>query len=804
MKVSRRWLNEIFRFERDIEDVKDTLLNRGLEIEETFERKSILSSVFVGKVRSIKKISKELSFAEIEVSGRVYPSVTGAKNVKMGDKVPVCLPGGTIYHYEKKGDEEIPVPYRIKPMEFNGYKSEAVLLSYKEMGISDKVLGEEDKRGIFILPDDAEVGADLKEALWLEDTIFEIKTYNRADCLSLWGISQEFERLGLGKIVKEYGDVSIPSNLKDISFKIEVLDEKLCPRYVGIIIRDVKVKKAPIKILRKLITIGARPVNNIVDITNVLMFEYGQPLHAFDLDKIHGKLIIRRASKGEKIRTLDDKLRELDEGMLVIADEEGPIAIAGVMGGKETEVSHKTKNVLLESANFLPSSISVTKRRLKINSEAAVRFEKGVDIRKALENGWRASLMFGGSINEKPFDFYPEPEKEKKIKVRFERVRKIIGVDISNSDIIDSLRRGGFELENVSEKEATFVIKPFRPDISQEIDLIEEVIRYRGIENLPYTLPSPKISVFTPDKRRKLRKRIVNILTSLSMDEVITLSLLDSQYLSLYPIEREPIEVVNPLRSDQDVLRTSLIPMLLKVVDRNIKMGNKNLMFFEIGKVFYKEKDFVEKEELSGVITGKIREKLWMEKEKEFDFFYLKGVVSKLLDELKIDEVEFVSGSNKLFHPFRYAVIQFKDLKIGEMGEIHPSLLEKLSISQRVYAFSIDFETLLDVFEDKKEYESISKFPPLTFDIAIVVSEDTPSGKLVEIIKQESGEILSDIHIFDLYRGENIGYGKKSIGFRLTFSSKERTLEDKDVFPIIDRIEKRIQKELSGNLRKRN
>jgi len=262
--------------------------------------------------------------------------------------------------------------------------------------------------------------------------------------------------------------------------------------------------------------------------------------------------------------------------------------------------------------------------------------------------------------------------------------------------------------------------------------------------------------------------------------------------------------VVNPLRTDQNVLRTSLIPLLLKVVDRNIKMGNKNLMLFEIGKVFYKEKDFVEKEELSGVITGKIRENLWMEKDKEFDFFYLKGIASKFFEELKINEVKLVSGSNKLFHPFRYATIQLKDLKIGEMGEIHPALLEKLSIPQRIYAFSIDFETLLDVFEDKKEYESISKFPPLTFDIAIVVSEDTPSGKLMEIIKQESGEILSDIHIFDLYRGENIGSGKKSIAFRLTFSSKERTLEDKDIFPIIDRIEKRVQKELSGSLRKRN
>lgn len=804
MKVSKRWLNEIFKFERDIKEVKYTLLNRGLEIEETFERKSLLSNAFVGRVKSLKQISKSLFFAEVEVSGKLYLSVTGAKNVKPGDKVPVCLPGGTIYHYEKKGEVEIPVPYKIKSMEFNGYRSEAVLLSYKEMGIPDGVLGEDDKKGIFVLPEDARAGTDLKETLWLEDTLMEIKTYNRADCLSLWGLSFEFVRLGLGRIIKDYKEPVVPHELKEMDFKIEVLNDKLCPRYVGILVRDVEVKKSSINNLRKLITIGARSVNNIVDTTNVLMFEYGQPLHAFDFDKLQGRLIVREAKKGERIETLDKKVRELDEGMLVIADDRGPIAIAGVMGGKDTEISSNTKNILLESANFLASSISVTKRKLKINSEAAIRFEKGVDIRKTLENGLRAALMFNGSLSETPFDFYPHPVTDKRIEVRFDRARKIIGINISDNKIIESLNRGGFITEDVKDKSAVFKIEPFRPDISEEIDLIEEIIRYRGIEELPYTLPSPEVSVFSPDKRMRLRKSIIEILTSLSMDEIITLSLIDSNYLSIYPIERKPIEVVNPLRSDQNVLRTSLIPPILRIVDRNIKIGNRNLMSFEIGKVFYKEESFVEKEELSGIITGKVVENVWMEKDRDFDFFYLKGIVSTLFKELRIPYIHFVSGKNKIFHPFRYARLEYEGITLGEMGEIHPALLNKVSIPQRVYGFSIDFEQLLNLFEDRKEYKSISRFPPLSFDISIVVPEEVPSEEVMKIIREKGGDILSGIKLFDLYRGESIGVSKKSFTFRLTFSSSERTLKDKDVFPIIEEIEREIKEKLSGNLRKKN
>ncbi|MDI6861543.1 MAG: phenylalanine--tRNA ligase subunit beta [Caldisericia bacterium] len=805
MKVSLNWLCEFIDLNEELEKIKEITTFRGLEIEEIFKKESSLKECYTGKVKDIKKINDKLSQCFIEYKGQILKSVTGAKNLKVNDIVPFALPGGVVYKHSIKNGEKKRELINVTPIEFDGYLSEVLLLSYDEIGLEEPSLSDIYKEGIFVLPEDTPLDKNLIEVLGLNDYIFEIKTLNRGDVLSLYGLAKEFERYGLGKfkINKELN--SNYENLPLYNFEIEIENENLCPRYVGIIVEGVEVKKSNISNLKKLLSIEQRPVNNIVDSTNVFMFEYGQPLHAFDLDKINQKIIVRESKKGEKILTLDGKERELEEGMLLICDAINPIAIAGIIGGKETEVGLETKNVLLESAYFNPISISTTKRKLKIDSEAASRFEKGVDVNRTLLIGFNSALTFNGKKIYKPIDVYPKPIVSEKIKLRYDKARKIIGFNIKDEDIIKILGNSGFKEIEKGNDYSIFIKEYNRPDVKTEIDLIEEIVRYYGIEKIQPTIPSIKIDPYIENFNMNLKEKITQILTSLGLNEIVTLSIIEKEYLLSFGFDRKPIEILNPLRQDQNVLRTYLLPSLLKVIEKNINVGNKNIGIFEIGKIYYdKEGEFIEEDELIVGISGKFIEKYWGEKDKVYNFYNLKGILEKLFQELNINEFIVLNyDKTNVFHPTRYGKITINSEIVGELGEIDEDICKKININQKVYVLRIELDKLKKFVTLKKDFKEISKFPNLTFDLSVVLPKEQKFHKLLKIAKEEGGSLLSKISLFDIYEDEKIGLDKKSYAINLLFSSIEKTLTDKDIQAIINRIEYRIEKELNGFIRKK-
>ncbi|MGB9749694.1 MAG: phenylalanine--tRNA ligase subunit beta [Caldisericia bacterium] len=805
MKISLKWFEEFFDFNMDIKEVEEICLLRGVEIENITPKKTILEKCYSGKVIDIKKISENLYLCKIDIKGDIFNSITSAKNISLGDIVPAVINGGKIYKTIIKSNGKESIPNNFKSTEINGILSEAMLLSYDEIGIPEDNLSEKMKSGIFILPPDTAVGENLVDLLWLNDTILDIKTYNRGDILSLKGLAEEFERYDIGINKKREQLLNESGDFIETDFEVEIKNVELCPRYVGIIIKNVNTRLSSIKNLRKLLSIGLRPVNNVVDLTNIFMYEYGQPLHAFDLDKIDTKIIVREAKVKEKIVTLDGKERELEEGMLLICDKKNPIAIAGVIGGKDTEVTDDSKNIFLESACFSPQSISKTKRRLKIETEAGNRFEKGVDIEKTRLIGSICATTFEGKEIYGPIDVYPKPYIKENIKLRYEKVRRILGIGLDNKDIISSLEKGGFEILEQDEYSSIFRSKYFRPDVKSEIDLIEEVIRYYGIEKIKYSIPLSKIDPYQEDKKRILKKIIREVFTSLNFNEVITLSLIDANFLSNFYIDKKIIEILNPLRNDQNVLRNSILPSLLRVADRNIKNGNKNLAIFEIGKIYYIDNnEFKELEEVFALTTGKRIEKYWNENDKNYDYFYIKGVLETLFKELEINDYEIKNiNPESYFHPYRFGKIIISNDEVGEIGEINPKILSELSIEQKFYALRLNFEKLLNIAIIKKYYKEIPKYPSLTFDISMIVDKNIKTNDILKIIKEEGGEILYKVMLFDVYEDEKIGLDKKSLAFNLIFNSNEKTLKDSDTIPIIERIEKRIEKELKGLLRKK-
>jgi len=805
MKISLKWFEEFFDFNMDIKEIEEICLLKGVEIENITLKKTILEKCFSGKVIDIKKISENLYLCKIDIKGDIFNSITSAKNINLGDIVPVVINGGKIYKTIIKSNGKESIPNNFKSTEINGILSEAMLLSYDEIGIPEDNLSEKMKSGIFILPSDTNTGENLVDLLWLNDTTLDIKTYNRGDILSLRGLAEEFERYGIGINKKREQLLNDSGDFLKTNFEVEIKNIELCPRYVGIIIKNVNTKLSSIKNLRKLLSIGLRPVNNVVDLTNIFMYEYGQPLHAFDLDKIDTKIIVREAESKERIITLDGKERELEEGMLLICDKKNPIAIAGVIGGKDTEVTDESKNIFLESAFFSPQSISKTKRRLKIETEAGNRFEKGVDIEKTRLIGNMCATTFEGKEVYGPIDVYPQPYIKENIKLRFEKARKILGIGLDNNDIISSLEKGGFEVLEQNESSSIFRCKYFRPDVRSEIDLIEEVIRYYGIEKIKYSIPLSKIDAYQEDKKKKLKKIIREVFTSLNFNEVITLSLIDANFLSNFHIDKKIIEILNPLRNDQNALRNSILPSLLKIADRNIKNGNKNLAIFEIGKIYYIDNDeFKELEEVFALTTGKVIEKYWHENDKNYDYFYIKGVLETLFKELEISNFEIKNiNPEPYFHPYRFGKIITSNDEVGEIGEINPKILSELSIEQKFYALRLNFEKLLNLSKIKKYYKEIPKYPSLTFDISMIVDKNIKTSDILKIIKEESGEILYKVILFDVYEDEKIGLEKRSLAFSLIFNSNEKTLKDSDIFPIIEKIEKRIGKELNGLLRKK-
>jgi phenylalanyl-tRNA synthetase beta chain len=800
MLVSLKWLKDYVDIDVSVKELSDRLTMAGLEVDAIREISPGFNGVVVAQVLSVQPHpnADKLSLCEVSIGDRTYPVVCGAPNVKKGMLTAFAQVGA-----------EIPGGYKIKSTKIRGEQSEGMLCSEEELGIG------EDAAGIMSLADNLKLGEDLATALKLTDTVFDIGiTPNRSDCLSIIGIAREIAAITGGEFRSP--EIRISESVENISTltSVRIMDPDLCPRYVARMIKNIKIGPSPAWLRMRLESIGLRAINNIVDITNFVMMEMGQPLHAFDFRYLEeGRIVVRRAEEGEQFISLDGKTRTLCSDTLMICDGIKPVAVAGVMGGLNSEVQDDTDTVLLESAYFNPSSIRRTSKRLGMGTDAAYRFERGIDPEGLLRAADRAAQLMaelsGGEVVNGYIDEYPlKIEQAGNIILRTERVKAMLGASVKTDEIRKILSSLGM---NIEEREFGFSVTPpsYRVDIAIETDLIEEIARLHGYERIPESLPEIKIQ---PDQ--EVRKRALDfsrdVLTSDGYTEVINYSFtspVSAEVLMLADSDerRNFVHILNPLTEDQSIMRTTLIYGLLQNLQKNLNVGNTNVRIFEKGRVFIGKGTNVlplEKEKICGLISGTRYESLWAGKGESVDFYAVKGAVEKLFEILRTAGVSYIASSSEPFlHPGRACKLVRKDEPVGFIGEIHPDVLMKLDIKAKALVFEIDFDSLISDFQEKLSFKEIPRFPPSFRDASFLVNRDLEAEQIINLAGVDHQELLEKIEIFDVYMGKNIPENAKSIALRFTYRSPEKTLTDDDVNPIHTNLVKKIADATGAKIR---
>jgi len=672
------------------------------------------------------------------------------------------------------------------------------------LGISDR------HEGIMVLPADAPTGIPLVD--YLGDSILDLDvTPNRPDCLSIIGIARELAALTEQSLCLP--EVSYEEALSSIDqqISVEIAAPDLCPRYCASLITGVKVAESPGWIQQRLLACGLRPINNIVDITNYVMLEYGQPLHAFDYNRIRGKgIIVRRAANKETIVTLDEVERVLSENMLVIADKERAVAIAGVMGGGNSEVTQQTSLILLEAASFNPVSIHHTGDTLCLPSEARMRFERGIRSELVLPALKRATQLMvqlaGGKVAKGLIDVYPGKMDQKPILLTTSEIKRLLGVEFGLDRIVDALTSLGFECKQVGSKSEVWVTAPYwRSDIHLVVDLIEEVARIIGYDKIPATMLSQPLPRQNPEPIIDLKQKVGHGLTGYGFQEVITYSLASLEMLSElipkpHPLEPMPLRIANPMTADQEYLRPNLRANLLAVFSTNRKHEDGGIRLFELGKVYLPRLKNLpnELEMLCGILSGSRLEKSWQDGDESFDFYDAKGVVEGLLNQLGV-AASFEECSDESLHPHKQAAIVIAGNRLGVLGELHLKVSQAFEISEAVYLFEIDLTALLPFTVARRMFQPILRFPAVVRDIALVVDVGITHQKIQDIMK--SFPLVNQAAIFDAYSGEQVPSGKKSLAYRITFQSSTHTLTVEEVNQVQQQILDKLSQEVGASLR---
>jgi len=793
MKAPLNWLKEYVDIALPVAELSEKLTLAGTEVK-GIETIGGWENIVVGQVVAIESHpnAHRLKLATVDLGGESLTSVCGAPNLELGQKVAFARVGA--YLIDPQSGQLV----KLKRTKIRGVASEGMICSERELGISDR------HEGIMVLPPDAPLGIPLPD--YLGDAILELDiTPNRPDCLSIIGIAWEIAAL-TGKPVR-LPEVSYDEQGEPIGQKasVEIADPDLCPRYCASLITDVKVAPSPPWMEQRLLACGMRPINNIVDVTNYVMLEYGQPLHAFDFDKIREKkIIVRRAREGERLTTIDDVERELTSDMLVIADGEGAVAIAGVMGGAASEVSEETTTVLIESANFDRVSLRRTSSRLKLRTEASLRFEKGLSPELPMPALRRATQLMaelsGGKIAKGIIDVYPGKREPKPIPLTAKQVERILGIKVELNKITEVLKSLGFGCAPAGPGELSVTVPYWRTDIRLAEDLVEEIARIIGYHELPTTLPSGALPRHEPDPMRALRERVSDILVGCGLQEVITYSLTNLELLRKVASPLTPLRVANPITTEQEYLRTTLRPGLLKILAANEKHEEGSIRLFEIGKIYLpREGDLPqERNMLAGVLSGPRLDRSWHGESGAVDFFDAKGVLETLLARLGA-AASFEPTEDQIFSPGRAARVVLGGEDAGVVGELHPRIAEGFDISRPVYLFELDLERLLPVALKLRRYQPIPRFPATLRDIALVVERALPSKRVQDII--ESSPLVAKVTLFDVYTGPQVPPGKKSLAYRILYQSPSRTLTDEEVNEEQERILERLGRELGATLR---
>ncbi|MGB9627660.1 MAG: phenylalanine--tRNA ligase subunit beta [Thermodesulfobacteriota bacterium] len=801
MKISLNWLKDYVDIQMDLKDLVNLLTMAGLEVEEVLSVGEGFEKVIVAEIESIQKHpnADRLSWVKVKTDQESLSIVCGATNIKEGQKVPLALVGA-----------KLPNGMEIKRSKIRGVTSEGMLCSEIELGLG------EDASGIMILSSSLPVGSDLGEVLGLKDVILNLSiTPNRPDCLCVIGVAREIAALTHQKV--RYPKILLSDQGDEIHQRtsVTILDPDLCPRYVARMIEGVKIGPSPLWMKNRLEKVGIRSINNVVDVTNYVMMEYGQPLHAFDFELLEeGRIVVRRAQQGESFFTLDGVKRTLTQEMLVICDGVKPVAIAGVMGGLNSEIKEDTKVVLLESAYFSPMENRWTSKQLGLETEAAYRFGRGIDYGGCVTAANRAAQLIqestGGRVLEGVIDAYPKVIKPNPIRLRVKRIHQILGIEVSSEKVKDYLK--SLELEVAEGDGEDFIVHPptFRRDLEREIDLIEEIARMDGYENIPTTLPQGSPSGEERSKNLLIEKKAIDLLLHQGYHEVITYSFTSPSscdFLGLRPDDprRKQIRILNPLTEDFSVMRTSLIPGLLEVARYNISRKNLNLKLFELRKVFlYQEGEKLPKEVkfLTGLAMGMDHEPHWAYPLRAIDFYDIKGAIENILEELQVKKVKFIKAKDiPYLHPGKASRLFVEEKEVGVLGEVHPDVLNHYGIHERIYLFEIDFEELVRRAGEGRRFQPLPKFPEVYRDLSVVVREEIEAEKIGEAIWGVKEPLIQEIRLFDVYQGPPIPKGKRGVSYRIRYQAPDRTLTDEEVNQIHEKVIVQLREAFGVELR---
>jgi phenylalanyl-tRNA synthetase beta chain len=799
MKVLLKWLKDYVDINISNEELAEKLTLAGLEVSAIEVTGGSWDKVVVGQIKAIEPHpnADRLRLATVDIGKGEQTVVCGAPNLVIGDKIAFASVGAKLLDGHTGKLEE------LKPAKIRGVASEGMICSEKELGLS------ENHEGILVVPADYEVGKPLKD--YLGDAVFDIDiTPNRADCLSVMGIAREVAAI-----------TGNPFRMPDLSYQesgktvesyasVEIKSPDLCPRYCATVIDGISIGPSPMWMQERLTACGARPINNIVDVTNYVMLEFGQPLHAFDYKQIKGnKIIVRRAADGETMYTLDGDERKFTDDILLITDTERAVAVAGIMGGLTSEVRDYTTSILLESANFSQAAIHKGSIFLKLSSEASSRFEKGLNPELAVMAVKRATQLMaqlgGGSVAKGIIDSYPGKKDKKPVSVNEHNVKRLLGMELKIDRIKECLEMLGLDCMK-DESNNVLVANPWwRNDINCTADLVEEVARVTGYENIPETMLNSSLPTGESTPMVAFRQELRNVMVGCGFQEIITYSLTNLETLNKLTSAADeksikPLKMANAMSHELEYIRTSLRMGVLSVLSRSQRSRENNIRLFEIAKVFIpRQKDLPnENEILCGLVDSVTPSLYWQHDQLKVDFYFAKGIVDTLLNKIGI-KAEYIPGSDAGLNPGKSADIMVKSNKIGVIGELHPVVQSNFDITEPVFLFELDVDKLMSLASRKPVYKAPSRYPSITRDIAILANADTTYQQILDIVK--SFNLISGTQLFDVYVGEQVPAGKKSLAIRLTYQHAEHTLKDEEVDNVHKRILEKLSKELGADLR---
>lgn len=779
MRVPFEWLKEFVVIDISPQELAYRLTMRGLEVEAVEDRKSGFSGVVVGFIREITQHpnAENLSVCVVDTGRDEVTVLCGAKNISRGDKVPIALKGASLADGSK-----------IEIREIRGITSYGMLCSERELGLSD------DHSGIFILPEDTPTGLRLDDIPGIRDCVLDINVpANRGDCMSIYGIAREVASILNQKAKMPIFKMETASREKiEDAISLKIFHTEACPRYVLRMIRDASIVTSPFWMRDRIQKCGMRPINSIVDVTNYVMLELGQPLHAFDYERLNNRRIeVRVAENPIVFRTLDGEDRQLEKGDILICDGEGPVALAGIMGGENSEITDETRIIALESAYFNPMFIRRTSRRLGIKSEASLRFEKGIDLENVDFAAQRAIDLMrqiaGGTILSGNLEVN-EAKKKEGIFISFGKINEVLGTTIEHRDVLSALR--SIDLHILKEEENGFFVSIpwFRHDINEHMDIVEEVARIYGFENIPVTTPTSAMTQLKRSRKKRVIDELKEFLTSAGFFEVINFAFLGKKDIENFQIppsdhRSSSVPILNPISKDYGVMRAFLAPNVLKNIAYNINRGIKNMKVFELGKVFISKDNSLPEEHINlfMAMTGKEREYFWREQPEEFDFFDLKGVLEGLTERLGMS-FELKSSEEPFLENNRSADIYIEGTKIGWLGEIRGDILRLYDIEQKTYCAEIGCSVFLERGALYFQYRAIPRYPQAIRDFSFFVDEAVPVAEIIAKIKGLSPLIIS-VGVFDMFKKD-----KRSVSFRVVFQSFEETLRDETVNAIQEKI----------------